>query len=81
MGKSVLAVEDAYVTVHVDVTPWAAAEWRAVSTHRGEDACKRPLPGILSRLPEADRHRIICFEQFTRIGFGTTPATTDRLTA
>ncbi|MFF7443273.1 hypothetical protein [Streptomyces sp. NPDC008122] len=81
MGKSVLAVDDAYGTVRVDVTPWTAAKWRAVSTHRGEVARERPLPGILARLPEADRHRITCFEQSTRIGFGAAPATTDRLTA
>ncbi|MBB4981089.1 hypothetical protein [Streptomyces nymphaeiformis] len=81
VGKSVLAVEDAYVTVRVDVTPWAAAKRKAVSAHRGEVARERPLPGILARLPEADRHRTICFEQFTRIGFGAAPATMDRLTA
>ncbi|MER7541270.1 hypothetical protein ABTX77_42040 [Streptomyces sp. NPDC097704] len=81
VGKSVLAVEDACVTVRADVTPWAAVKWSAVGAHRGEVARERPLPSILARLPEADRHRIICFEQFTRIGFGAEPATTDRLTA
>ncbi|WP_324290808.1 hypothetical protein [Streptomyces sp. H27-S2] len=47
------------MTTSVDVTPWADMKWAAILTHRGEVARERPLPGILARLPEADRNRII----------------------
>ncbi|MFI8255095.1 PIG-L deacetylase family protein [Streptomyces filamentosus] len=74
VGKSVLAVDDAYVTAHVDVTPWIGVKWRAILAYRGEVARERPLPGVLARLPAADRHRILRSEQFTRIGLGPAPA-------
>ncbi|MEU4878682.1 PIG-L family deacetylase [Streptomyces sp. NPDC021608] len=35
-GKSVLAVEDAFVTTSVDVTPWLDVKWAAILAHRGE---------------------------------------------
>ncbi|MEV6808505.1 PIG-L family deacetylase [Streptomyces sp. NPDC051132] len=66
-GKSVLAVPDSYVTTSVDVTPWAGTKWAAVRAHRGEVARDRALPGILARLPEADRTQIIQTEHFTRL--------------
>ncbi|WP_093872288.1 PIG-L deacetylase family protein [Streptomyces sp. TLI_105] len=81
VGKSVLTVPDAYVTTSVDVSPWADVKWRAILAHRGEVARERPLPGVLARLPEADRHRIIRSEQFTRLGLGPAPAVADRVTA
>ncbi|MEV5340150.1 PIG-L family deacetylase [Streptomyces sp. NPDC052676] len=69
-GKSVLAVPDSYVTTSVDVTPWADVKWRAILAHRGEVARERALPGILARLPETDRTRIIQTEHFTRLAPG-----------
>lgn len=72
VGKRVLAVPDAYVTTSVDVTPWADVKWRAILAHRGEVARERPLPGVLARLPEADRTRIIQIEHFTRLTPGPT---------
>ncbi|MCQ9181779.1 PIG-L family deacetylase [Streptomyces sp. IBSBF 2953] len=67
VGKTILAVPDSYVTTSVDVTPWADMKWRAILAHRGEVARERSLPGILARLPEADRKRIIQTEHFTRL--------------
>ncbi|GHE12029.1 hypothetical protein GCM10010339_73900 [Streptomyces alanosinicus] len=67
VGKAVLAVPDAYATTTVDVTPWVDVKWAAILAHRGEVARERPLPGILARLPEADRNRIIQIEHFTRL--------------
>ncbi|MFD5417551.1 PIG-L deacetylase family protein [Streptomyces sp. NPDC127069] len=81
VGKAVLTVPDTYVTTSVDVTPWAPVKWAAILAHRGEVARERPLPGILSRLPEADRHQIIRTEHFTRLSPGPVPAARDRLTA
>ncbi|MFD6023781.1 PIG-L deacetylase family protein [Streptomyces griseoluteus] len=70
VGKTILAVPDSYVTTSVDVTPWADMKWRAILAHRGEVARKRSLPGILARLAEADRNRIIQTEHFTRLTAG-----------
>ncbi|MER5479620.1 PIG-L family deacetylase [Streptomyces sp. NPDC002734] len=67
VGKTVLAVPDRYVTTRVDVAPWADVKWRAVLAHRTEVARERALPGILARLPDADRHGIIGTEYFTRL--------------
>ncbi|GKQ40221.1 PIG-L deacetylase family protein [Streptomyces sp. A012304] len=72
VGKEVLAVPDSYVTTSVDVTPWADVKWRAILAHRSEVARERPLPGILARLPEADRTQIIQTEHFTRLIPGPT---------
>ncbi|MFE0581462.1 PIG-L deacetylase family protein [Streptomyces sp. NPDC058874] len=80
VGKTVLAVPDAYVTASVDVTPWAAQKWEAISAHRGEVARERALPGILARLPEAERNRIIQAEHFTRLTSGPTKGDPARLT-
>ncbi|MFF7859406.1 PIG-L family deacetylase [Streptomyces sp. NPDC007904] len=79
-GKSVLAVPDSYVTTSADVTPWADAKWRAILAHRGEVARERPLPGILARLPEADRTQIIQTEHFTRLTPGPTKGDPAQLT-
>ncbi|MFD7865095.1 PIG-L family deacetylase [Streptomyces sp. NPDC059783] len=70
VGKSVLAVPDAYVTTTVGVMPFAETKWCAISSHAGEAVRERPLPGILARLPEADRLRTIRTEHFTRLGTG-----------
>ncbi len=81
VGKEVLAVPDSYVTTSVDVTPWTDAKWRAILAHRGEVARERPLPGILARLPEADRAQIIRTEHFTRLTPGPTKGDPARLAA
>ncbi|MFI2765238.1 PIG-L family deacetylase [Streptomyces echinatus] len=80
-GKSVLAVPDSYVTTSVDVTPWVDVKWTAILAHRGEVARERPLPGILARLPQADRAQIIRTEHFTRLTPGPTKGDPARLTA
>ncbi|MFE4588331.1 PIG-L deacetylase family protein [Streptomyces laurentii] len=80
VGKSVLAVPDAQVTTTVDVGPWVRTKWRAISAHRGEVASARALPGLLARLPEADRDEIIRLEHFTRLTPGPVPADPHRLT-
>ncbi len=72
VGKAALAVPDAYATTTVDVSPWLEQKWRAILAHRGEVARERPLPGILARLPEADRTQIIQTEYFTRLTPGPT---------
>ncbi|MFF9884203.1 MULTISPECIES: PIG-L deacetylase family protein [Streptomyces] len=80
VGKSILAVPDSYVTTSVDVTPWADTKWAAILAHRGEVARERPLPGVLARLPEADRTRIIQTEHFTRLTPGPTKGDPGQLT-
>lgn len=67
VGKEVLAVPDSYVTSSVDVNLWAGVKWRAILAHEGEVASQRTLPGILARLPEADRAQILRIEHFTRL--------------
>ncbi|MGW9452920.1 PIG-L deacetylase family protein [Streptomyces sp. NPDC055632] len=79
VGKSVLAMPDAYVTTTVDISPWAGTKWRAILAHRGEVARERPLPGILARLPEAEREEIIRTEFFTRLTPGPVPGDPHRL--
>jgi N-acetyl-1-D-myo-inositol-2-amino-2-deoxy-alpha-D-glucopyranoside deacetylase len=80
VGKTVLTVPDQYATTSVDVSPWLDVKWRAILAHRGEVARERPLPGLLDRLPEADRTEIIRTEHFTRLTAGPTPTAPDRLT-
>ncbi|MEU5662086.1 PIG-L deacetylase family protein [Streptomyces longwoodensis] len=81
VGKTLLAVPDAYVTTTVDVSPWAAVKMRAILAHRSEVARKRPLPGLLSRLPEPEREEIIRTEHFTRLAPGPAPGDPHRLVA
>ncbi|MFD9602861.1 PIG-L deacetylase family protein [Streptomyces sp. NPDC059970] len=81
VGKPVLAVPDTYATTAVDVTPWLEQKWSAILAHRGEVARDRPLPGILARLPEEIRRRIITTEFFTRLATGPVPDLPHRLTA
>lgn len=73
VGKTLLAVPDAYVTTTVDVTPWVAAKWRAILAHRSEAARERSLPGILARRSEESRLQIIQTEYFTRLMPGPVP--------
>ncbi|MFE0704897.1 PIG-L deacetylase family protein [Streptomyces sp. NPDC058872] len=80
VDKAVFAVPDSYVTTSVDVSPWADVKWRAILAHRGEVARERPLPGILARLPEADRNQIIQTEHFTRLTPGPVKGDPDQLT-
>ncbi|MFD7749734.1 hypothetical protein ACFV2V_27220 [Streptomyces sp. NPDC059698] len=79
MGKTLLAVPDAYVSTVVDVSPWAAVKWEAICAHRSEVARERPLPGLLARLPEAERDEIIRTESFTRLSPGPAPGDPHRL--
>ncbi|MEU8541998.1 PIG-L deacetylase family protein [Streptomyces sp. NPDC048717] len=79
-GKDVIAVPDSLVTTTVDAGPWTAVKWRAILAHRGEVAAARPLPGLLARLPRAERDAIIRLEQFTRLTPGPVPADPHRLT-
>ncbi|MFE7352442.1 PIG-L deacetylase family protein [Streptomyces sp. NPDC057543] len=72
VGKAVRAVPDTYATTAVDVTPYLAQKWNAILTHRGEVARERPLPGILARLPEEIRSKLIATEYFTRLTPGPT---------
>ncbi|GLX22491.1 PIG-L deacetylase family protein [Streptomyces lavendulae] len=81
VGKSLLAVPDAYVTTTVDVSPWAAVKWEAICAHRSEAARPRPLPGLLARLPEPERTEIISTEQFTRLSLGPVPGDPHKLVA
>ncbi|MFC7965500.1 PIG-L deacetylase family protein [Streptomyces cinereoruber] len=81
VGKTVLAVPDAYVTTTVDVSPWAVVKVRAILAHRSEAARERPLPGLLARLPEPERDEIISTECFTRLTPGPAPGDPRRLVA
>ncbi|MGN5630543.1 PIG-L deacetylase family protein [Streptomyces sp. AC154] len=79
VGKTLLSVPDAYVSTTVDVTPWAAAKWRAILAHRSEAARERSLPGILARQPAESRLKIIRTEYFTRLTPGPVPDDPHRL--
>ncbi|MFJ9623318.1 PIG-L deacetylase family protein [Streptomyces sp. NPDC101181] len=81
VGKSLLAVPDAYATTTVDVSPWAAVKMRAILAHRSEVARERPLPGLLARLPEPERDEIIGTEHFTRLTPGPAPGDPHRVVA
>ncbi|MFE9973989.1 PIG-L deacetylase family protein [Streptomyces hirsutus] len=81
VGKTLLVVPDAYVTTTVDVSPWAAVKMEAILAHRSEAARERPLPGLLARLPEAERDEIIRTESFTRLTPGPAPGDPHRLVA
>jgi N-acetyl-1-D-myo-inositol-2-amino-2-deoxy-alpha-D-glucopyranoside deacetylase len=81
VGKTLLAVPDSYVTTAVDVSPWAAAKMEAILAHRSEAARERSLPGLLARLPEAERDEVISTEYFTRLTPGPTSGDPHRLVA
>ncbi|MFK0119287.1 PIG-L deacetylase family protein [Streptomyces sp. NPDC090994] len=81
VGKTLLAVPEAYVTTTVDVSPWAAAKMEAILAHRSEVARERSLPGLLARLPEGERDEIISTEYFTRLTPGPAPGDPHRLIA
>lgn len=81
VGKTLLAVPDAYVTTTVDVSPWAEVKWEAICAHRSEVARPRPLPGLLARLLEPERNEIISTEYFTRLSLGPAPGTPHKLVA
>ncbi|MFB7999733.1 PIG-L deacetylase family protein [Streptomyces sp. NPDC056002] len=68
VGKKVLSVPDEHVTVTVDVSDSKDRKLAAILAHRSEAARQRPLPGILSRLPAAERDPIIATEYFTLLG-------------
>ncbi|WP_274036484.1 PIG-L deacetylase family protein [Streptomyces sp. MMBL 11-1] len=81
VGKTLLAVPDAYVTTTVDVSPWASVKWQAICAHRSEVARERPLPGLLARLPAPERNQIISTEYFTRLSPGPAPSDPHQLVA
>ncbi|MFJ4324562.1 PIG-L deacetylase family protein [Streptomyces tricolor] len=66
-GKSVLSVPDAHVTETVDVRPWRDRKWAAILAHRSQVERERALPGILSRLPEEARDRVLGTEYYSRV--------------
>ncbi|MDX3277006.1 MULTISPECIES: PIG-L deacetylase family protein [Streptomyces] len=68
VGKKVLSVPDGHVTERVDVSDCTDRKLAAILAHRSEAARERPLPGILSRLPAAERESIIATEYFTLLG-------------
>jgi N-acetyl-1-D-myo-inositol-2-amino-2-deoxy-alpha-D-glucopyranoside deacetylase len=79
VGKAVLSVPDEHVSTKVDVRPWLARKWAAIQAHRSQVEWERPLPGILSRLPEEVRHRIIGTEYYTRISLAHSPGSLTQL--
>ncbi|MBT2509264.1 PIG-L family deacetylase [Streptomyces sp. ISL-98] len=80
VGKKVLSVPDEFVTATVDVSAWCDHKWRAILAHQSEAARERPLPGLLARLPEETRRKIIQTEHFTRLTPGPVPDDPHRLT-
>ncbi|WP_405698699.1 hypothetical protein OG209_01595 [Streptomyces sp. NBC_01383] len=80
MWRLTLSVPDTYVTTVVDVSPWAATKWRAILAHQGAAAREQSLPGILARVPEVSRHKIIQTDCFTRLMPGPVPGDTRRPT-
>ncbi|WP_405737424.1 PIG-L family deacetylase [Streptomyces sp. NBC_01537] len=80
VGKTVLSAPDEYATATVDVMPWLDRKWAAVLAHRSQRERERPLPGILSRLDEESRTRILGTEYCTRISLTPSPAGLRQLT-
>ncbi|MFG2210485.1 PIG-L deacetylase family protein [Streptomyces sp. NPDC048638] len=78
--KSVLSVPDEHVSATVDVRPWIAAKWDAIRAHRSQVERERPLPGILSRLPQEKRNLILGTEYYTRIGLAPSGGCVTHLT-
>ena len=74
VGKKVLSVPDGHVTETVDVSGCMDQKLAAILAHRSEAVRERPLPGILSRLPAAERESIIATEYFTLLGRRPTPS-------
>ncbi|MEU4657815.1 PIG-L deacetylase family protein [Streptomyces sp. NPDC023723] len=80
VGKSTLTVPDAYASVTVDVSEWLPLKWQAIQAHRSQVAAARPLPGLLARMPSAQREDILRTEVFTRMSLGPVPASSTVLT-
>ncbi|MFQ6144191.1 PIG-L deacetylase family protein [Streptomyces seoulensis] len=72
-GKTVLSVPDGHVTETVDVSDCLDLKLAAILVHRSEAARERPLPGILARLPAAEREPIIATEYFTLLSRRPSP--------
>ncbi|WP_406192856.1 PIG-L deacetylase family protein [Kitasatospora sp. NBC_01560] len=64
VGKTTLSVPDHLVDLTCDVRPWLEQKWAAIAAHRSEAERERPLPGILARLPEDVRRRILGTEHY-----------------
>ncbi|GAA2326048.1 hypothetical protein GCM10010246_04360 [Streptomyces cuspidosporus] len=75
-----LSVPDQHVSATVDVRPWPARKEAAILAHRSQVERERPLPGILSQLPEEVRHHIIGTEYYTRISLAHSPGLTQLAT-
>lgn len=67
VGKSVLSVPDTLADVTCDVRQWLDQKWAAITAHRSQVEGERPLPGILTRLPEDIRYRILGTEHYTSL--------------
>ncbi|MFE2874515.1 PIG-L deacetylase family protein [Streptomyces roseus] len=79
VGKRILSVPDEHATATVDVGEWLEQKWAAISAHRSEAARERSLPGMLSRLPAAERESIISTEHFTLLASRPTPGELQQL--
>ena len=64
---------DEHVTATVDVRPWLGRKWATIQAHRSQIERERPLPGILSRLPESTQNRILGTEHYARISLTPSP--------
>lgn len=73
VGKKVLSVPDIHITETVDVSDSKERKVAAILAHRSEAARERPLPGVLARLPAAEREPIVATEYFTLLGRRPTP--------
>ncbi|MFJ3946216.1 PIG-L deacetylase family protein [Streptomyces griseoaurantiacus] len=80
VGKTALSVPDEHVSTAVDVRPWLARKWAAILAHRSQVERERPLPAILSRMPEEVRHSVIGTEYYTRIRLADSPGMTQLAT-
>ncbi|WP_437009869.1 PIG-L deacetylase family protein [Streptomyces sp. enrichment culture] len=80
VGKSALTVPDTYASVTVDVSEWLPAKWQAIQAHRSQIAAARALPGLLARMPSAQREDILRTEIFTRMPLGPEPTSSAVLT-
>ncbi|MFJ2191363.1 PIG-L deacetylase family protein [Kitasatospora sp. NPDC087861] len=74
VGKSVLSVPDSLANVTCDVRQWLDRKWAAITAHRSQVEGERPLPGILARLPEDVRHRILGTEHYTSLTAPSQPS-------
>ncbi|MFJ4467270.1 PIG-L deacetylase family protein [Streptomyces sp. NPDC089424] len=80
VGKSALTAPDTHASVTVDVSEWLPLKWAAIQAHHSQVTADRPLPGLLARMPSAQRDDILRTEVFTRMSLSPGPATSTVLT-